>query len=71
MSVNTVEEAWDYLIESGLASEETLQVVTNINGYSLDTLESVLYATAGYHSFDQYLDEDDEDEEDNDLMEEE
>ena len=72
MSVNTVEEAWDYLIESGLASEETLQVVTSINGYSLDTLESVLYATAGYHSFDQYLDEDDdEDEEDNDLMEEE
>lgn len=62
MSVNTVEEAWDYLIESGLASEDTLQVVTNINGYSLDTLESVLYAVAGYHSFEQYLDEDDEDE---------
>ena len=68
----SIQEAWDYLIENGLASEETLQVVTSINGYSLDTLESVLYATAGYHSFDQYLDEDDdEDEEDNDLMEEE
>lgn len=60
----SVEEAWDYLIETGLASEETLQVVTSINGYSLDTLESVLYATAGYHSFDQYLDEDEEDEDD-------
>lgn len=64
MSVNTVEEAWDTLIECGLVSEETLRVVTNINGYSLETLESVLYATAGYHSFDQYLDEDDEDEDD-------
>ena len=64
MSVNTVEEAWDYLIESGLASEETLRVVTSINGYSLDTLESVLYALEGYHSFSQYLDEDDEDEDD-------
>lgn len=60
----SVEEAWDYLIEQGLASGETLQVVTNINGYSLDTLESVLYAVAGYHSFDQYLDEDEEDEDD-------
>ena len=60
MSVNTVEEAWDYLIESGLASEETLQVVTNINGYSLDTLESVLYALEGYHSFSQYLEESEE-----------
>lgn len=64
MSVNTVEEAWDYLIESGLASEETLQVVTNINGYSLDTLESVLYALEGYHSFSQYLDESEEEDED-------
>lgn len=57
----SVEDAWDYLLTNGLASEETLQVVTNINGYSLKTLEDVLYATAGYHSFDQ-LDEEDEDE---------
>lgn len=58
----SVDEAWDYLIETGLASEDTLRVVTNINGYSLDTLESVLYATAGYHKFSQMEDEDDEDE---------
>lgn len=57
----SIQEAWDYLIENGLASEETLQVVTSINGYSLDTLESVLYATAGYHKFNQ-MDEDEEDE---------
>ena len=58
----SIQEAWDYLIENGLASEETLQVVTSINGYSLDTLESVLYATAGYHKFSQMDDEEDEDE---------
>lgn len=63
MSVNTVEEAWDYLIENGLASEETLQVVTSINGYSLDALESVLYALEGYHSFSQYLGESEEEDE--------
>lgn len=60
----SIQEAWDYLIENGLASEETLQVVTSINGYSLDTLESVLYATAGYHKFSQMDDEDEEDEDD-------
>lgn len=54
----TTAGAWDYLIETGLASEETLQVVTSINGYSLDTLESVLYAVAGYRSFEQMKDED-------------
>jgi len=28
-------------------------VVTDINGYSLSTLEDVLYATTGYRSLDQ------------------
>ena len=58
----SVEEMWDYLIETGLVTEQTLQVVTSINGYSKDTLESVLYAVAGYRSFDQLDDEDNEDE---------
>jgi len=44
---------WDYLLDTGLASEETLKVVTDINGYSLSTLEDVLYATTGYRSLDQ------------------
>jgi hypothetical protein len=48
----TVETAWDKLLDLGV-SEETLQVVTDINGYRLDVLEDVLYATQGYHSFDQ------------------
>lgn len=52
------------MVETGLASEDTLQVVTSINGYSLDTLESVLYATAGYRKFSQMEEEDDEDEDD-------
>ena len=67
-TINTVEEAWDYLLETGIIKDEqTLQVVTNINGYSLETLEDVLYATEGYRSFDQLLDEDD-DEEDEDIL---
>lgn len=54
--MNTVDNAWDYLVDNGITSEETLRVVTNINGYSLETLEDVLYATTGYRSFEQ-LDE--------------
>lgn len=45
-------KAWDLLIEQGV-SEQTLQIVTSINGYSMDTLEDVLYAHTGYRSFDQ------------------
>lgn len=44
---------WDYLIGNGIASEDTLQVVTSINGYSVDTLNDVLYATTGYRSLEQ------------------
>lgn len=48
----TIERAWDTLIELGV-SEQTLQIVTDINGYSLRTLEDVLFAHTGYRSFDQ------------------
>lgn len=49
-------QAWDKLIEMGV-SEETLQVVTDICGYSLGTLEGVLYSVSGYEDFEQ-LEED-------------
>ena len=44
---------WDYLLDNGIASEEVLQVVTKINGFNLETLEDVLYATTGYRTLDQ------------------
>ena len=47
-----VEEMWDMLIDMGV-SEETLQIVTAINGYNQQTMEDILYAKFGYRSFDQ------------------
>jgi len=41
---------WDLLVNYELASEETLKLVTCLNGYNLETMESVLYALTGYHS---------------------
>lgn len=46
------DEMWDELLALGV-SEQTLQIVTNINGYSTETLCDVLYAHTGYRSFDQ------------------
>ena len=51
-----LEEAWDKLIDLGV-SEDTLITVTNINGYSLESLEDILYSEFGYHNFDQFEDE--------------
>ena len=53
------EQLWDKLIESGIATEDELKLVTCINGYSVETLNSVLYARTGERSWG------DEDEDDN------
>lgn len=51
-----LDELWDKLIDDAGVSEDTLKVVTSINGYNIDTLEDILYATTGFRSFEQ-LDE--------------
>lgn len=48
-------QMWD-ILESFGVSEQTLQIVTSINGYSRDTMEDILYAHMGYHSFEQVSD---------------
>lgn len=48
-----IDRAWDTLIEAGV-SEQTLQIVSNINGYSMETMKDVLYAHTGYRTFGQY-----------------
>lgn len=45
---------WEFLYGEVGVSEETLQVVTDINGYSLETLNDVLYAVTGYRTREQY-----------------
>ena len=47
-------ELWENLVEYGIATEEELQLVTDINGYSIDTLNSVLYARTAYRNWKQF-----------------
>ncbi len=48
----TRDEMWDALMNLGV-SEQTLQIVTSINGYSEAAMLEILYAHTGYRSFDQ------------------
>ena len=52
MSSFTKDDAWDKLISLGV-SDQTLGIITAINGYSMQTMEDVLYAHTGYNSFTQ------------------
>ena len=51
------EQMWQYLENIGV-SEQTLQVVTDINGYSEETMCGILYAVTGYRNFEQLEDGD-------------
>lgn len=43
-----IDQMWEWLVDEGIATEEELQLVTDINGYSIETLNDVLYARTGY-----------------------
>lgn len=62
MSGYRMVEMWDTLVDEYGVSEETMQIVTAINGYNTDTMEAVLYAVAGLNSFDQVEDDEDNEE---------
>jgi hypothetical protein len=50
-------EIWEYIIEHEIATEEELQLITDINGYKEETLNDVLYARTGYRNIEQLIEE--------------
>ena len=48
----SIEQMWERLSDMDV-SEQTLQIVTDINGYSEETLLDILYAHTGYRNFEQ------------------
>ena len=50
---------YDYLIDYELVSNETLDIITSVNGYNEKTLDDVLYCISGYRDIEQYLEYED------------
>ena len=57
----SLEEYYNYLIDYELVSNETLEIITSINGYNEETLNDILYCVSGYRDIEQYLEYEDED----------
>lgn len=51
----TLEEYYNYLLDTNIAEEQTLDVAIAIDGYCEDTLDNVLYVLTGYRDIEQYL----------------
>lgn len=49
-----IDKLWDRIVNAGIASEDTLRVITAINGYSVDTLNDVIYVVSGLRNWKQY-----------------
>lgn len=54
MTNDEVGNMYVWLIENGIASEETVDVVTDINGYNMEALNDILYCKTGYRDREQY-----------------
>ena len=50
----TLDEYKSYLIDNLNISEDTIDCITNINGYNEDTLNDILYYYTGYRNIEQY-----------------
>ena len=57
MKMENLDEICNYLMESSIATKDEIQLLTNINGYSGETLNSIIYARTGYHYIEQLQEE--------------
>lgn len=58
--MKNLELIWDEIVECGIATEEELQLITNINGYNEDALNDVVFVRTGYRELGSYLGEDED-----------
>jgi len=52
--MNKFDEFYDYLVDYEVATENEIRLVCCINGNSVDTLNSILYARLGLRSLEQW-----------------
>ena len=45
---------FDYLIEYGIATEEEIQLVIDINGLKEETFNDILFVRTGYRNWEQF-----------------
>ena len=50
---NVLGYIWDYLVDNNIATDDEIQLVTDINGLTEETLNDIIYARTGYHNIEQ------------------
>ena len=56
MNEYTLFEVWHMLTDTfNIATDEELELITNINGLNIEALNDVIYVRTGYHDIEQYM----------------
>ena len=50
----TTNELWTLIVEYGIATNSEIDLVTDINGNSIETLNNIIYARTGYGDIESY-----------------
>lgn len=50
----TTTELWETIVELGIATDSEIDLVTDINGNSIETLNDIIYARTGYRDIESY-----------------
>ena len=58
--MNDIESTWDFLVDTAIATEQELHLVTCINGYSMESLNDVIYVRTAYRNVEQLQEEETE-----------
>lgn len=48
---------WDFIVDNNIATEDEISLVTDINGWSEETMNDIIFARTGYRSYEQCLDD--------------
>lgn len=51
-----MEKIESFLIDNGIATTEEINLVSKINGYTIEMLQDILYVRTGYRSLEQLMD---------------
>ena len=50
-----LEKQWKLIVALNIATQQELELITQINGYKVETLNQVIWARCGYHNLEEYI----------------
>ena len=55
MAQSKLADLWDKMVDYQIATDEEIELVTLINGLTIESLNDIIYARTGYHSWEQFV----------------